>query len=200
MSASCSKLGLRNFHERIRLSDLDCSPPFLLRVLEMRAVEHGASALVGLRCLEQPEQGSVTCSSQIECQATAANPPTDWSRECRASGRNPSSAELPSADTEMHSFVESTPVTEVRANNDGDLALEVPVLPIANRRWATLQVEVETEVSRVEAVRAVRLAATRLGASNYETPHCQLWRGKGWQCVAELSVLDAERANDAKVD
>jgi hypothetical protein len=195
VSASCEKLERSSLSARMRLSMLDCSPSFLLRVLGMRAMEQGASALVGVSCAEVPKQVGASCVSSIECHATAAKPPTNSSRAGDRARATPSQGALPSATTELHSFVQINPAAEPQPKESGEMAREVPITPVSNRYWTSLRVEIETDVSRVEALKAVRLAATRLGADNYESPHCQRTLGKGWQCLTELSVLDSERSN-----
>lgn len=172
------------------LSSLDCSVRLLTRAIEERAKQGGATALVGSTCYQRmPSGGESTAGPRLDCEATAARLAPSSDASPTSSTMQSKLAPTLSADILWATEVDFTPAP--RASEpaaSAPSAIEVPRLPLADVPLGELTVRVTPPAKRHDALLAIQVAAARLGASHFESPHCFRPQGSaGWQCHSLLS-------------
>lgn len=182
----------------ISLGSLDCSTALLARAIEERAKQVAATALVGLRCFAQSdaERGAMR---QLECEATLAI----WSVAAGQHMASPSdvatvgsrSFDEPDvrAATEMSTTVDFIASGRMPTCRGLAQASEVPRQPAADIPFGEVAVRLAIRTELSEAVAAVALAATAIGAQHFVSPQCfRTSTELGWTCYSRLSSPEVD--------
>jgi hypothetical protein len=187
LSAECTLVEPRSGFARLSLGALDCSTALLTRALDEAARSAGATVLVGQICSAEQKSTSGPQATEIECEATAATLPSGLEPTPSPCGPEDSDTVPLAAAIEFASFVDFQPKDATRKSSSTAFASEVPRQPAADFRLGALRIVVTVPATRSDVLGAVRIAARRIGARHFETPHCVERRtAVGWECTAWL--------------
>lgn len=163
--------------EARRLSDLDCTPARLGRMLREAASERGGDVLVGTLC----ETGSLS-----GCRATLAR------RSHRGAGRAIDQAppDVRSAlGAEIRVGFSPSVVDPGLSERTEDEVNEVGLGPPSHVVVGTLATECEVGCEELDARDALRIAAGRLGVTDVAQVRCFRW-GDGYRCTGRALLAE----------